>query len=245
MLEADRIDINVLNTELRQAKAELDRIQRAKRATETKPQFQPAPPMQYYQGYTYGYPHAYTSSFRAATTSYPPPSTTTTTTAATTTTTTATVPATSTATAAAYTPVSGAIPVQLPISLLPSLNTLGINPVPPPAQGQPPAAAVLQGSNGTMVNLLFDVSLLQSHQMTGLAMILNSLMATGINAHSSTPVDPTTAMRGAASVVSQQHPQIQPYGSTVANPSTGLSGGATTGSTISANGNAIQSEQRG
>lgn len=58
-----------------------------------------------------------------------------------------------------------------------------------------------------MVNLLFDVSLLQSHQMTGLAMILNSLMATGINAHSSSPVDPTTAMRGAASVVSSQQGQ--------------------------------------
>jgi len=77
---------------------------------------------------------------------------------------------------------NGAIPVQLPVASLPALHALGIVPVPAaslPPEGQPQPAAVLRGStaNGTILNLEINVSLLQSAQMTGLAMVLNSLVA--------------------------------------------------------------------
>jgi hypothetical protein len=77
--------------------------------------------------------------------------------------------------------VGAAIPVQLPVASLPALHALGIVPVPasflPEGQVQPPA--VFRGStcNGTMLSLDINVSLLQSAQMSGLAMILNSLLS--------------------------------------------------------------------
>ncbi|KAF7964646.1 hypothetical protein HWV62_4517, partial [Athelia sp. TMB] len=61
---------------------------------------------------------------------------------------------------------------------------LGIVPVPasslPPAD-QPQPLAILRGStsNGTMLSLEINVSLLQSAQMNGLALVLNSLMNRG------------------------------------------------------------------
>lgn len=92
--------------------------------------------------------------------------------------------ATLSATSTTYSPYlpNGAIPVQLPIASLPALHALGIVPVPTaslPPEGQPQPAAVLRGSiaNGTILNLEINVSLLQSTQMTGLAMVLNSLVA--------------------------------------------------------------------
>ena len=88
--------------------------------------------------------------------------------------------ATTATTHSPYLPI-GAIPVQLPVGSLPALHALGIIPVPPSPdgqQGQGHAAAVLRGStaNGTILNLEINVSLLQSTQMTGLAMVLNSLV---------------------------------------------------------------------
>lgn len=76
---------------------------------------------------------------------------------------------------------SGAIPVQLPVASLPALHALGIVPVPAtslPLEGQPQPAAVLRGctANGAILSLEINVSLLQSAQMSGLAMMLNSLV---------------------------------------------------------------------
>ncbi|KAJ8076506.1 hypothetical protein PM082_000929 [Marasmius tenuissimus] len=67
------------------------------------------------------------------------------------------------------------IPVQLPVACLPALYRIGITPV-PPTTGHPAPPAVLRGSNGSMLNLEINVSLLQPGQMSGLALILNSLM---------------------------------------------------------------------
>ena len=68
---------------------------------------------------------------------------------------------------------------------LPALHALGILPVPaaslPPAdQPQPPAVMRGSSTNGTMLSLEINVSLLQQAQMSGLAMVLNSLMSRGV-----------------------------------------------------------------
>lgn len=81
-------------------------------------------------------------------------------------------------------PPPSSIPFQIPVGSMPALQVLGIIPVPvaslPPAD-QPQPLAVLRGStaNGTMLNLEVNVPLLQTGQMNGLAMILNSLMSRG------------------------------------------------------------------
>lgn len=87
---------------------------------------------------------------------------------------------------APYQQSTGAIPVQLPVASLPALHALGIIPVPAgslPPDGQPQPPAVLRGSsaNGTMLSLEINVSLLQSVQMSGLAIVLNSLMSRSTN----------------------------------------------------------------
>ena len=71
--------------------------------------------------------------------------------------------------------------MQLPVASLPALHALGIVPVPAtslPPEGQPQPAAVLRGctANGAILSLEINVSLLQSAQMGGLAMMLNSLV---------------------------------------------------------------------
>ncbi|KAH8982177.1 hypothetical protein EDB86DRAFT_3086376 [Lactarius hatsudake] len=75
--------------------------------------------------------------------------------------------------------VSSAIPVQLPVSLLPTLHALGIVPVPTQSVpvGAPPPPAVLRGTsaNGAMLNLEINVSLLQATQTSGLALMINSI----------------------------------------------------------------------
>ncbi|KAH9985997.1 hypothetical protein BJV74DRAFT_845843 [Russula compacta] len=75
---------------------------------------------------------------------------------------------------------STAIPVQLPLSSLPTLHALGIVPVPPQSlsANTPTPPAVLRGTsaNGAMLNLEINVSLLQAAQMSGLALVLNSIM---------------------------------------------------------------------
>lgn len=75
---------------------------------------------------------------------------------------------------------TSAIPVQLPVSSLPTLHALGIVPVPPQplSANSPTPPAVLRGTsaNGAMLNLEINVSLLQAAQMSGLALVLNSIM---------------------------------------------------------------------
>jgi len=75
---------------------------------------------------------------------------------------------------------AAAIPVQLPVSSLPTLHALGIVPVPPQPvlANAPTPPAILRGTsaNGAMLNLEINVSLLQAAQMSGLALVLNSIM---------------------------------------------------------------------
>jgi hypothetical protein len=68
-------------------------------------------------------------------------------------------------------------------------------------QGQGQTAAVLRGStaNGSILNLEINVSLLQSTQMTGLAMVLNSLVARTQNVAAATANAATTAASSAQS----------------------------------------------
>lgn len=174
VLESDRSENAWLTSELRTARAESERIEREKRAAAnaarmTQFNITPQPTIstmqtQYYRPYPYGYTQAYgvppaagpsVSTFPVS--NMPP---------------------------ATYTPyqATSAIPVQLPVASLPALHALGIIPVPAgslPSEGQPQPAAVLKGSsaNGTILSLEINVSLLQSAQMSGLAMVLNSLVS--------------------------------------------------------------------
>ncbi|KAI0355564.1 hypothetical protein OH77DRAFT_1402512 [Trametes cingulata] len=76
-----------------------------------------------------------------------------------------------------------AVPVQLPVSSLNALSALGIVPIAaaavPPTGPQPPA--VIKSTNGSILNLEINLSLLQSAQMSGLALILNALTSRGVN----------------------------------------------------------------
>ncbi|KAK2463235.1 hypothetical protein APHAL10511_004890 [Amanita phalloides] len=169
VLDSDRVDMTWLNNELRTARAELDKIEKDKRTIANASR---ATTMQNaYAHYYRSYPYTYAQPYGAS----------------------ASIPSGSLSTfsvvpsvpAVANPNVSyqsgAAIPVQLPVASLPALHALGIVPVPasllPEGQAQPPA--VLRGStaNGTMLSLEINVSLLQSAQMSGLAMVLNSLMS--------------------------------------------------------------------
>ncbi|KAI9455321.1 hypothetical protein BJY52DRAFT_1280367 [Lactarius psammicola] len=204
-LDSERADHSALSTELRTAKAELERITRQQRST-AHPQrtsyYLSAAPVYAHHYRAYHYPYAQTygapTSSNTTTPGYPysvplnstvqyvpPPLTTSTTTAKTLST--ATTPATSTTAAPAPTAspagtsnVSSAIPVQLPVSSLPTLHALGIVPVPTQSVSAdaPTPPAVLRGTsaNGAMLNLEINVSLLQAAQMSGLALMLNSIM---------------------------------------------------------------------
>ncbi|KAF9475767.1 hypothetical protein BDN70DRAFT_883256 [Pholiota conissans] len=180
VLDSDRSENAWLGNELRTARTEAERIEREKRATSSTSrtsQFSAAPQAQYYRGYPYAYTQAYGSAITAPTVS---------------------TFSVSTAAPSTYAPYqsSSAIPVQLPVASLPALHALGIIPVPAaslPPDGQPQPPAVLRGStaNGTILSLEINVSLLQSAQMSGLAMVLNSLVtrssASGSNATNVTP----------------------------------------------------------
>ncbi|KAG6331090.1 hypothetical protein ID866_7999 [Astraeus odoratus] len=187
ILEVERAETAVMNSELRSARNELDAIQREKRAatqpavTTFRPTYYPqgAPQSQYYRPYSYGYTQPYSASMPGTTaTFYPTPS------GQQTASTAGTVPTVTSPSTMRYTPSTGAIPVQLPVTSLSALHALGIVPVPatslPPSE-QPQPAAVLKGStsNGSMLSLDINVSLLQSSQMSGLALLLNSLMSKG------------------------------------------------------------------
>ncbi|KDR75844.1 hypothetical protein GALMADRAFT_248572 [Galerina marginata CBS 339.88] len=176
VLDADRSENAWLGNELRTFRAEAERMEREKRANSNAARmshFSAAPQgvmptlqPQYYRGYPYAYTQAYGNPAGTPTVSTFPAS-----------------PATPTPTPTSYTPyqANGAIPVQLPVASLPALHALGIIPVPAaslPPEGQPQPAAVLRGStaNGTILSLEINVSLLQSTQMSGLAMVLNTLV---------------------------------------------------------------------
>ncbi|KAH9858813.1 hypothetical protein C2E23DRAFT_899171 [Lenzites betulinus] len=119
---------------------------------------------------------------------------------------------------------STAVPVQLPVSSLNALNRLGIVPVAaasvPPSGAQPPA--VIKSTNGTTLNLEINLSLLQSAQMSGLAIILNALTSRGVNVDGSYAGTATAAPSASAA-----------SGATHAVPATNGSAGtsATTGTT--------------
>ncbi|KAH7927146.1 hypothetical protein BV22DRAFT_1085622, partial [Leucogyrophana mollusca] len=177
VLEAERSETASVSTELRNARNELDALQREKRVASTptpRPSYYPQPSQaQYYRTYPYAYTQPYNASSQGATTStfY------------------ATTPV---AQATSYTPATGFIPVQLPVTSLSALHALGIVPIPaaslPPA-GQPQPPAVLRGStaNGSMLSLEINVSLLQSAQMSGLAFLLNSALSRGGGSGSTAP----------------------------------------------------------
>jgi hypothetical protein len=169
ILEADRVDVSLLSNELKVARSELERLERERRtpvATATRAPYATAPTMtavqaQYYRTYPYAYTQAYGAHMPPPTTTtfhvHPPPTT-------------------------GQNRPNTAIPVQLPVASLPALHALGIHPVPATSiveGADPTPPAVLRGStaNGTMLTLEINVSLLQSAQMSGLAMVLNSLMS--------------------------------------------------------------------
>ncbi|KAI9569621.1 hypothetical protein HD554DRAFT_2204384 [Boletus coccyginus] len=179
ILEVERSETATVSSELRNARNELDAIQREKRAASdptsthaTVTTFRPtyytqATPSQYYRTYSYAYTHQYSTGAQGTSTLYSPLA----------------MPQ-MTAGTSNYTPSTSPIPVQLPVTSLSALHALGIVPVPaasmpPPDQPQP--AAILKGStsNGAMLSLEINVSLLQSAQMSGLAILLNSLMSRG------------------------------------------------------------------
>lgn len=182
MLDADRAETTSLSNELRTLRAESERIEREKRVAANSARVVYYPPRpgstaamqpQYYRGYPYAYTQAYGAQVQPSPTFASSPTT----------------PSTS------YTPYvpSGAIPVQLPVASLPALHALGIIPVPAgslPTDGpQPPAVLRGSTSNGSMLSLEINVSLLQPVQMSGLATVLNSLMA---RSSSATPASSTS-----------------------------------------------------
>lgn len=177
MVEVERAENTSVSFELRSARNELDALQREKRVAANVPvsTFRPvyypqASEAQYYRTYPYAYTQPYTNSSQGTTasSSYSVPS--------------SAPSAASTTTLAS----SSAIPVQLPVSSLSALHALGIVPIPaaslpPPDQPQPPAVLRGSNSNGTILNLEINVSLLQSPQVSGLACLLNTLMLRGQN----------------------------------------------------------------
>ncbi|KIL66253.1 hypothetical protein M378DRAFT_75523 [Amanita muscaria Koide BX008] len=189
VLEADRLDMTWLSNELRTARGELDKIEKDKRAVANVSRAATIQNAyaQYYRSYPYSYaqPYGATAPLPSGTIS-----------------TFSIAPSVQTPVAAANTPyqAGAAIPVQLPVASLPALHALGIVPVPAanlPSDGQPPPA-VLRGSsaNGTMLSLEINVSLLQSAQMSGLAMVLNSLMSrSGVTANYASAAAPSSSSK--------------------------------------------------
>ncbi|KAI0076106.1 hypothetical protein K474DRAFT_1772730 [Panus rudis PR-1116 ss-1] len=95
-------------------------------------------------------------------------------------------------------PASQPIPVQMPITSISALTRLGIVPVPaadapPPGQPQPPAVVKGTTQDGAMICLEINVSSLQAHQMSGLAVILSTLTSRGVNVDGSNSAGGATA----------------------------------------------------
>jgi hypothetical protein len=203
LLESERLSLQVLKTELSQSRntlSELEREARARSATSAVQMQRPTPTVntQVQGSFVTGYP-GYSATYRHAT----PVSTVNPAQVIGTLTSASTGPASSShalptgtpqpANAAHLpTPAPGFIPVQLPITSLPSLTALGILPVSAAAlpaftstQSQP--TAILRGvtSEGRMMNIEINVSMLQPAQTSGLAVLLNSIMTrSGVTASS-------------------------------------------------------------
>ncbi|KAF5393442.1 hypothetical protein D9757_000638 [Collybiopsis confluens] len=199
VLDADRAAVAAMNAELRAARSQYDGLERQNRASTsgissaqppTSARSSYHPPFSttstgantqspYYQSYTYAYAPSFSVPVASGT------SKTYSTSAATSAKPTSSSALTSTFVAplqAVPAPIRpNAIPVQLPVTYIPALNNLGIIPVAAETliDGQPLPPAILRGStsNGTILNLEINVSMLQPSQMSGLALILNSLMS--------------------------------------------------------------------
>ncbi|KAF8070500.1 hypothetical protein FPV67DRAFT_1487625 [Lyophyllum atratum] len=203
-LDSERSDTTLLNNELRTARAELERREKEKRAAASSARtmyYGSAPstsassiPVQYYRPYPYAYTQVYgtptqTSSTSTFSVSPAPP--------------------------AHHASTQSAIPVQLPVASLPALHALGIVPIPaaslPLPDGHPQPPAVLRGStsNGTMLSLEINVSLLQSAQMSGLAMVLNSLMSRNTSGSTSDPAAAHLAFPSSNDVRSEIYQEVE------------------------------------
>ncbi|KAI0819987.1 hypothetical protein BC628DRAFT_1331428 [Trametes gibbosa] len=124
-----------------------------------------------------------------------------------------------------------AVPVQLPVSSLNALSALGIVPIAaasvPTSGAQPPA--VIKSTNGSMLNLEINLSLLQSAQMSGLALILNALTSRGVNVDGSYAGTTTAApSASAASSAAQAVPSTNGSARTSATTGTMSTGAAAT-----------------
>jgi hypothetical protein len=184
--EVERAENSSVSFELRGARNELDALQREKRVAANVPvgTFRPAyysqtSEAQYYRTYPYAYTQPYTNSSQGTTASsfYSAPSS---------------APSTTSPTTSV---LPGAIPVQVPVSSLAALHALGIVPIPvaslpPPDQPQPPAVLRGSTSNGTILSLEINVSLLQSPQVSGLAYLLNTMMSRGATGRGNTSATP-------------------------------------------------------
>ncbi|KIY46788.1 hypothetical protein FISHEDRAFT_32030, partial [Fistulina hepatica ATCC 64428] len=177
VLEADRADLTSLTAQVREARAELDKIEKEKRsaaaaaATHRQPAYyaHPSTPVNsspFYRPYAYTYPYSL----------HPNPA--------------FSAPAVMTVQASPQSPTAASqgqaspsnspLPVQFPVALLPALNSLGIVPVPASGlvAGSPMPPVILKGTNanGTVLNLEITVASLRPEQMSGLGMLLNSLV---------------------------------------------------------------------
>ncbi|KAE9411426.1 hypothetical protein BT96DRAFT_961330 [Gymnopus androsaceus JB14] len=195
VLDSERVELAALNAELRAARSEFDRLEREKRASSNPPiptnrpaYYAPTGQSAYYRHYPYAYAPSYglaatPSQITTSTPTFPTPPT-----------------ASSSAphpvnqppllpnpTMSTY-PANSAIPVQLPIASMPALTRLGIVPTPAASliDGQPAPPAILRGSSNGMLNIEINISSLQPTQMSGLALILNSLMSRGPSTVSTT-----------------------------------------------------------
>ncbi|KAF9033287.1 hypothetical protein BDZ89DRAFT_1131074 [Hymenopellis radicata] len=220
VLDSDRAENSIMNSEMKSLRNEYDKMEREKRsslAAQRTSYYQaqqiasasPAPLTRqpYYHSYPYNYAYGTpgTSTFSiplssavtshttgvtpvtvpvvSASTATPTGASTTPVPISTPTGSSTPVAATTTATAnTGYRPTAGAVPVQLPVTSLPTLATYGIVPVAATGPGQQVnAPAVLRGSsaNGTKLHLEFNVAQLTQAQRDGLVSILNSMMTKG------------------------------------------------------------------
>ncbi|KAH8118987.1 hypothetical protein DFH11DRAFT_1562329 [Phellopilus nigrolimitatus] len=238
VLESDHAVTSALEQELSSSRSELDRNLRAQRSAKassnSKPSTAPPAPTPYYgyntptfsasstpnfQSYYSSYTYPYGQAFVPGVTYTPPASTKYPSSSS--------IPGASsfqantvphaqstysstTATTSASTtrPTPVAIPLQLPVTSLPALQSLGILPVPKaslPSANEPQPAAVLLGSsnNGSMLSLEINAALLQAPQMSGLAILLSSLVkmtgGTTGNVSSSPQIQSTSSASSSAS----------------------------------------------
>ena len=222
-LESEQYESTILDQELASTRSELDKVLRARRAAKasaersaatvttpqvsnsyynyTTPTFSTSMTTNYPNYYSsYTYPYSTQSHLPGA--PYVPPTYTPNSTPANTSKTGGTNNAQSTVptpTTTSIRPPPVAIPLQLPVTSLPALQALGILPIPkaslpPPSEPQP--AAVLLGStnNGSMLSLEINAAQLQAPQMSGLAVLLSSLVKMSGGQNGSAQAGPAQGM---------------------------------------------------